>query len=145
MKITIDIDPGLPEDRGDFHLRELTPEVSRLLAQLQNLDFKLIASKNDKKFQLDLSKITRILASDKKVYALMDDKQDFVLSETLISLESKLPADFLRISHSEIVNATKIASFEFTFAGKFKLTFKNGDFTYSSRSYLKEFKRYFGL
>lgn len=145
MKVTINIDKNRSEDLGNFELRELSPELSHLIRQLQNLDFKLLANKNGQKHQLDLTKITTIYAANKKVYVSMDDKAEFLLTQTLASLEEKLSANFLRISHSEIVNADKIAHFEFTFGGKVKIHFKNGDFAYSSRSYLKDIKRYFGL
>ena len=145
MKITIQVDEHLSEDVGDFRVRQLTPELSKLLAQLQNLDFKLIATKDEKKYQLDLAKITTIYADNKKVYASLDDRTEFALTQSLSALTEKLPSNFLRISNSEIVNASKITHFEFTFGGKIKIHFKNGGFTYSGRSYLKDFKRYFGL
>ncbi len=145
MKITINIDKTLSEDLGDFTLRNLTPELSKIITQLQNFDFKLIATKNEQKIILDFAKITTIYAANKHVYVLLDDKQEFILPQTLTELSSRLSTDFLRISNSEIVNANKISHFEFTFGGKIKIYFKNGSHTYSSRGYLREIKRYFGL
>ena len=145
MKITINIDKNLPENLGNFELREMSPEISHLIGQLQNMNFMLIATKDEKKYQLDLAKITTIYAASKKVYVIMDDKEEFAVKFTLADLSERLSTNFLRISNAEIINANKISHFEFTFGGKIKINFKNGGFTYSSRAYLKDFKRYFGL
>ena len=75
----------------------------------------------------------------------MDNKKECKISQTLTLLLEKLPSIFLRISNSEVVNANKISHFAFTFDGKIKIYFKNGSFTYSIRSYLQEFKRYFWI
>lgn len=68
-----------------------------------------------------------------------------MLSETLKELYAKLPNNFLRISNSEIINADKIISFEFTFGGKLKIFLNSDDATYSSRGYLQKIKEYFGI
>lgn len=145
MKITINIDKTLKEDTGAFELKEMRPEISKVITHLQNIDFKLLGIKDEKKYQLDFDKIVSIYASNKKVYTSMDDKSEFRISYNLTVVLEKLGVNFLRISNSEIVNADKISHFEITFGGKIKIYFKNGSFTYSSRGYLKEIKEYFGL
>jgi len=145
MKVTLNIDPNLPDDQASFQLRKMTPQLEAIIKQLQNLDFRLIGSLDEKKYRLDFAEITTIYAADKKVFAATDDQQEYSLSETLTVLSEKLPHNFLRISHSEIVNADKIKYFDFTFAGKIKISFRNGQHSYSSRSYLKQIKEYFGL
>ena len=145
MKITINIDKKLKEDTGLFELREMRPELLKIIEQLQGVNFRLIGFKNEEKHLLEFDDITTIYANSKKVYVLLNNKKEFKISQTLTLLSEKLPSNFLRISNSEIVNANKISHFEFTFGGKIKIYFKNGSFTYSSRSYLKEIKRYFGL
>lgn len=144
MKITINIDKNA-EETGDFTLHELTDDLQKIISQLQNQNFKLIASKNEQKYQLDFDKITSIYAQNKKVYLHMDDQQEFTVAYSLSALTEKLPPHFLRISASEIVNANKISHFEFTFGGKIKIFFTTSGYTYSSRSYLKNIKEYFGL
>jgi DNA-binding LytR/AlgR family response regulator len=145
MKITININDQLMEDLASFELREMTPQIQQCVSQLQNLDFKLIAHLNERKYRLDLSDIVRIYAAQKRVYVEGKNKQEFVLNQSLSSLDGKLPPQFLRISNSEIVNSQKIKSFEFTFGGKIKIVFENDRYTYSSRSYLSIIKEYFGL
>ncbi|MDR2977694.1 MAG: LytTR family transcriptional regulator [Streptococcaceae bacterium] len=145
MKVTVIFNPNLPEDEVEFQVREMTPQLDSLIKQMKHLDFKLIGSRLDKKYTLNFSKINRIYASDKKVYAVTDDQLEFVIPKSLTNIEEKLPTNFLRISNSEIINADKIKFFDLTFGGKIKINFTNGQFTYSSRSYLKKIKEYFGL
>lgn len=145
MEIRININKELPEDTVEFSIKEMTPELSKIICNLQNLSFKLIASKDEKKYQLKFDEVVTIYSENKKIVVLTESKQVYFLKGTLKDIRKKLPADFLQISSSEIINSNKISYFEFTFAGKVKIYFENNNFTYSSRSYLKEFRRFFGL
>jgi len=51
-----------------------------------------------------------------------------------------LPADFLQISQSEIINTKQIDHLKLTGSGLIQITLKNGQITYSSRRYLKVIK-----
>ncbi|MGB2575324.1 LytTR family DNA-binding domain-containing protein [Leuconostoc citreum] len=145
MNIQIKIDKNIEEDDMLLTIKEMTPEYSRLISQLQNSSFKLIGMKDNKKYHLEYEDIVEIHSVDKKIYALKENLDNFLLSETLKDLYAKLPNNFLRISNSEIVNADRISSFEFTFGGRLKIFFKSDDFTYSSRGYLPKIKEYFGI
>lgn len=138
MNIQIKIDKNIEENSLILTIKEVTPEYSRLINQLQNSSFKLIGIKDNKKYQLEHTEIIKIYPVDKKIYALKENSEKFLLSETLKELSTKLPHNFLRISYSKIVNADKIISFEFTFGGKIKILLKPENITYSSRGYLKK-------
>ncbi|MGB2510542.1 LytTR family DNA-binding domain-containing protein [Leuconostoc suionicum] len=145
MNIQIKIDKNIEEDNMILTIKEMTPEYSRLISQLQNTSFKLIGIKDNKKYYLEYKEIVKIHSVDKKIYALKETSETFLLSETLKELYAKLPNNFLRISNSEIINADKIISFEFTFGGKLKIFLNSDDATYSSRGYLQKIKEYFGI
>src|SRR5215475_3494510 len=101
MKVTLNITPDLSDDEVEFHIRQLSPQLDKLIKQLQNIDFKLIGSLEDRKYTLDFQKIITIYASDKKVYVSTENKQEYRINETLTHPASKLPMHFLRISNSE--------------------------------------------
>ncbi|MDR0300091.1 MAG: LytTR family transcriptional regulator [Streptococcaceae bacterium] len=145
MKVEISIDQAYSEDSARFELRELTAELNQAIQNLSALDFQLTGRCGNDIYRLDLSALTTIYATEKKVYALSDKEEEYLLKETLSELASLLPSDYLRISNAEIVNTKKIKSFDLTAGGKIKLTFKNGNWTFSSRSYLKGIKDYFKL
>lgn len=145
MLITINIDKSCPEETGLFTVHEVTPVFNTIISELQNMSFKLIASKDGRKYQIDLHKIKTIYASNKKVYIFLENKQEFLVNQSLSSLEEYLSKKFLRISNSEIINSSKVSSFEFTFGGKIKIYFNDESYTYSSRSYLLKIKEKFGI
>ena len=145
MDIQIKIDKSIDEDNIMLTVKKMTPEYSKIIDQIQNISFKLIGLKDNQKYQLMNTQILKIFSVDKKVCAIREDKQAFWLSETLKELTVKLPNNFLRISHSEIVNADKIVSFELTSGGKLKIYLRSGEVTYSSRGYLQNIKEYFGI
>lgn len=145
MEIKINIDKNLSENYCELFVKEMTPEISSMITSIQNFDFKIIASREGIKYNLNLEKIVTLYSENKKIIIITDNNQEHFIYGTIKQLSQQLPYYFLRISNSEIINARKISHFEFTFGGKIKIHFNTGRFTYSSRSYLTEIKRYLGL
>ncbi|WP_339000931.1 LytTR family DNA-binding domain-containing protein (plasmid) [Lactococcus garvieae] len=145
MEIKLKIDKKLNENYCEIFIREMTPEISEMITSIQNFDYKIIVNKDGSKYSINLDKIITLYSENKKILLKTDNNQIHSMYETIKHLSQKLPYHFLRISNSEIINTNKISHFEFTFGGKIKIYFNNGDYTYSSRSYLIEIKRYFGL
>lgn len=145
MEVKINIEPNLSEDYLEFHVREMTDEMSKLVSTIQNTNSRFIASKGEMKYTIDFGRVQTVYSENKKITIMTDDKQTYFINGSIKELSSSLPFVFLRISGSEIINTKKISHFEFTFGGKLKIYFQNGSFTYSSRAYLKEIRRYFKL
>lgn len=145
MEIKIKIDKNLNENYCEFFIKEMTPEISKMVTSIQNFDFKIIANREGIKYNLELEKIVTLYSENKKILIITDNNQEHFVYGTIKQFSQKLPYYFLRISNSEIINTNKISHFEFTFGGKLKIHFNTGSFTYSSRSYLTEIKRYLGL
>jgi two-component system, LytTR family, response regulator len=66
-----------------------------------------------------LEHIVYFTASDKYVNFYNVDGEEFLTDQTLISLSQKLPADFLRISKSLIINRNFVKEIHKQFKGKF--------------------------
>ena len=145
MDIKINIDKNLDKNYCEIFIRDMTPEISSMITSIQNFDFKLIAKNGSTKYSINLEKIITIYSENKKILVITDNDREHFLYGTIKNLSQSLPYYFLRVSHSEIINTRKISHFEFTFGGKLKIYFNNGKFTYSSRTYLTEIKRYFNL
>lgn len=75
MNIQIKIDKNIEEDNMILTIKEMTPEYSRLINQLQNTSFKLIGIKDNKKYQLEYAEIIKIHSVDKKIYALKENSE----------------------------------------------------------------------
>lgn len=77
MNIQIKIDKNIEEDNMILTIKEMTPEYSRLISQLQNTSFKLIGIKDNKKYYLEYKEIVKIHSVDKKIYALKETSETF--------------------------------------------------------------------
>ncbi|WP_375711897.1 MULTISPECIES: LytTR family DNA-binding domain-containing protein [Lactobacillaceae] len=62
------------------------------------------------------------------------------MKERLYQLEKQLPTDFLRISHSEIINIKTIVKLKLTFNGLIQIKLATKIKTYTSRRYVKQLK-----
>lgn len=68
------------------------------------------------------------------------------ISETLEKLEKNLPVkDFVRISKSTIIRRNAISKISPSFQMRFKLTMKNNDVVYVTRSYYYNFMSFMNL
>lgn len=144
MEINITLD-STKEERCDIVVHTMTPELQKIVSQLQKFNYKLIGSISDTKYPLSLDEIISIYAANRKVYCLIDSGKELFLSQTIKVLAEELPNSFVQISNGEIINGDKISHFELTYGGKIKIWFKGGRFSISSRSYYKVIKEYLGL
>jgi two-component system, LytTR family, response regulator len=101
-----------------------TENLARLLEQMKpKRDLFSISVKTGDKIRLiPLADIAFFEAEEKYVFVATTDGQKFLTSYTLTVLEEKLPAPFVRISRSAIVNSHRIREFQKHFDGKFVLT-----------------------
>lgn len=144
MEINITINENQKE-RCDITIHKMTPEIQKIVSQLQKFDYKLVGTLKEKKYPLVLDEIISIYASNRKVYGLIEDGREFLLNQPIKTLSEVLPNNFIQISNGEIINGEKISHFELTYGGKIKIWFKDGRFSVSSRSYYKLIKEYLGV
>lgn len=133
------------EERVDILIHKMTPEIQKIISQLQKFDYKLVGMLQEKRYPIVLDEIISIYASNKKVYCLIENGREFFVGQTIKNLSEDLPNNFVQISNGEIINGEKISHFELTYGGKIKIWFKGGSFSISSRSYYKVIKEYLGL
>ena len=88
---------------------------------------------------IQISKIQRVYIENRKVLA-ETDSQTYALDIRLYQAVEILPASFIQISQSEIVNIDAISHLKLTSNGLIEIYLKNESFTYSSRRYLKAIK-----
>lgn len=111
-------------------LRSLKPEQEKSLTHESLLQ--LINQMNPKKeihsisvksgeriLFIPLADISFFQAEDKYVLLNTADSRQYIMNYTISSLEEKLPASFIRISRSTIVNTTRIREMERYFTGKY--------------------------
>ncbi len=147
MKVKLEIDERIVEDKVTIEAQAYTPQISNLVDYIHQLEKKtdrLTVKKGEEVHLLAESEVIRLVIED-KVVRVKTASDEFTTNLRLYQIKELLPANFLQISQSEIINLNHLDHLQLTSNGLVKLIMKNEDFTYSSRRYLKIIKETFGL
>lgn len=141
MKVKLDIDQQYTEEQMIIEAPTLSSKVQKVQDFVQSLDQKetLKGKFEDQVHLVEIHKIQRIYIENRKVLAETDSRT-YVLDIRLYQAVEILPASFIQISQSEIVNIDAISHLKLTSNGLIEIYLKNDSFTYSSRRYLKAIK-----
>ena len=141
MKVKLDIDQQYIEEQIIIEAPTLSPRVQKVQDFVQSLDQKetLKGKFQDQVFLIEIQKIQRIYIENRKVMAETGNRT-YALDIRLYQAVEILPASFIQISQSEIVNIDAISHLKLTSNGLIEIYLKNDSFTYSSRRYLKAIK-----
>lgn len=141
MKVKLDIDQQYTEEQMIIEAPTLSSKVQKVQDFVQSLDQKetLKGKFEDQVYLVEVHKIQRIYIENRKVLAETDSRT-YVLDIRLYQAVEILPASFIQISQSEIVNIDAISHLKLTSNGLIEIYLKNDSFTYSSRRYLKAIK-----
>ena len=142
MKVNIQVEPAIPEEYAEFHVRQVTEKVSRLAEIIEKHDSVLTGTDQyDRTVMIQPDEIIALHA-EKKWCRIITETADYSCRKRLYELEEILGPEFMRISKSIIVNVRKIESVEAVFNGMMLLHMKNGSKEYVSRTYLPNLKAY---
>lgn len=141
MKVKLDIDQQYTEEQMIIEAPTLSSKVQKVQDFVQSLDQKeTIKGKfQDQVYLVEIHKIQRIYIENRKVLAETDSRT-YALDIRLYQAVEILPASFIQISQSEIINIDAISHLKLTSNGLIEIYLKNDSFTYSSRRYLKAIK-----
>lgn len=141
MKVRLDIDQQYADEQIIIEAPSLSPRVQKVQNFVQSLDQNetLKGKFQDQVYLIQISNIQRIYIENRKVLA-ETDQQTYTLDIRLYQAVDILPASFIQISQSEIVNIDAISHLKLTSNGLIEIYLKNDSFTYSSRRYLKAIK-----
>ena len=145
MKVRIQVDPAISEEYAEFHVREITDNVSRFAEIIEKSNSVLTGT--DEFERTIIIKPDDIVAvhADKKWCRILTETADYSCRKRLYELEQDLGPEFMRISKSILVCIRKIDSVEAVFNGMLLLNMKNGSKEYVSRTYLPNLKTYLGI
>ena len=146
MKIEIQIDSNIKEDKIVIYAKEITEEIQKIVKNLENEPIDVITGIYDEKiYILKPSEINYFYSENQKILAKTLDKSVQVKLK-LYEIEDMFKnKGFIRISNSVIANINKIENIEMSFNGVMCIRFKNGDKEYSSRRYVKKIKESLAL
>lgn len=112
MKVTIEIDENLSEECVVIKCKELSERIMKMqqiLNEQANSDMTILLRKDDKEYYMPLDKILFFETENKIIRAHTKDEM-YETDYKLYELEELLPAYFMRISKSAIVNVNPIYS-----------------------------------
>jgi len=126
-----------------------TKQLQHLMDSLQpKKEFKSFPVKvGDKILLIKPEEISYLEARDKYVFIVTDSMSEYITDFTLSSLEEKLPAPFMRVHRSFIINCDKIREIHKGFSGSFVIVMKDKSQTkiHTGRSYNEQVKSMFDL
>lgn len=145
MKFKLIIDPDKEEEVVVTAHAEspLTERIQALAAETEKYR-RLLAYREDDMVMLDMESIVCITVQDSKTYAVDIKNVHYRLKQRLYELESRLPADFIRINKSAIANEKHILRFRAGFSGAVDAVFRGGYTEYVSRRCFAAIKRRYG-
>lgn len=146
MEIEIKIDSGRTEPKVVVHTAEVNTEVTALLERIQPpTTSTLVGFEGEVATILEPSTLIRLYAEHQKVYAETPAATCLVRLR-LYEAEALLDArNFVRISHSEIINLRWVESMDLSFTGTICIRLKNGKTAFVSRRYVPKIKTKLGL
>lgn len=141
MKLTIKYNDNLSEDeiviQANSQLQDLS-DITNIIEQKYSPNiFK--GRKNEQTYFIKQQDIVCFRIENKVLYFYTATER-YSLNDRLYSVKEQLTLNFLQISKSEIININYINYLQLKRNGIIEIKFKNNDFTYSSRRYLKIIK-----
>ena len=145
MKVIIQVDPATSEEYVEFHVKEITDDVSRFAEIIEKSNSVLTGTDEfERTIIINPDDIVAVHA-EKKWCRIFSETADYSCRKRLYELEQDLGPEFMRISKSILVCIRKIDSVEAVFNGMLLLHMKNGSKEYVSRTYLPNLKSYLGI
>lgn len=146
MQVEIKLDPSCEETRIVVVTAQVDEHIYDLVQQLsQQTPTILSGFRGEEAEILDQSELLRVYSSDGKVMAVTPDGE-YVIKMRLYEVEKRLDIrNFVRISHSEIINLKKVKKFDLSYTGTICVSFLDGSTTYVSRRNVGKIKQVLGL
>ncbi|MDY3005672.1 LytTR family DNA-binding domain-containing protein [Anaerococcus porci] len=146
MKVEIIIDKSLDDTLVKIYTPSYSKDIESIQKSLENLNKNvLVGFKDGEVYILDYKDIVRFTTNDKKIYIETLDNR-FMTRLRLYQIEERVDNKyFLKISRYEIINIEYVKRLDLSFKGTIAIEFKNGEVSYVSRRYLKEFKKILGF
>lgn len=146
MQVEIKIDASCSEPKVIILTDTMTEEVNSIVQKLSDRNLPIISGTKDGKTKiLEQDELLRIYAGGGKVFA-ETNYGEYLLRLRLYEAEDRLnPAQFVRISNSEIIHLKKVKNFDLSFVGTISVEMANGTTTYVSRRYVAKIKKLLGL
>lgn len=141
MKVTIEYNNNLSEDEMIIQANPRAQDLSAITTIIeQRYSTNIFRGKKNEQIYFIKQPDIVCFRIENKVLYFYTATEKYSLNNRLYSVKKQLTANFLQISKSEIINIDYINYLQLNRNGIIEIKFKNNDFTYSSRRYLKIIK-----
>lgn len=144
MKVKLNIDPSLPEEKAEFWLKKMTARFERITKELNSEQDFLWCYRDGDAYEINFSQIYAIQIENEKTM-ICTQNQKYVYRGRLYQVQSVLPNDFIMISRGTIVNYHFIDHLEIVNTGNIDALLENGLRVQVSRRRIKDLKERLGL
>lgn len=144
MKVKLNIDPSLPEEKAEFWLKKMTARFERITKELNSEQDFLWCYRDGDAYEINFSQIYAIQIENEKTM-ICTQNQKYVYRGRLYQVQSVLPNDFIMISRGTIVNYHFIDHLEIINTGNIDALLENGLRAQVSRRRIKDLKERLGL
>lgn len=144
MKVNINIDENLVEDRVEFYLQEMTDKITRIAKELTNDNSRLQCYKNSDIIPVKYEEII-LIQSENNILMVYTDEDSYEYHGRLYQVKDELPNMFIEASRSAIFNYQKIDHLEILGSGMIDVILENQMRVGISRRKIKILKGRLGL
>lgn len=144
MKVNINIDENLVEDRAEFYLQEMTDKITRIAKELTNDNSRLWCYKNSDIISVKYEEII-LIQSENNILMVYTDEDSYEYHGRLYQVKDELPNMFIEASRSAIFNYQKIDHLEILGSGMIDVILENQMRVGISRRKIRILKERLGL
>lgn len=146
IAVEVRIDPSCDQTRAVITARELTPELSGLIALIEGERPSRLAAYTERGVELlKPEDVLRVYAEQQKVFAQTKDAR-YALRLRLYEAEERLSTHgFVRISNAELINLRRAKRLDLTFSGTILIELDFGITCFVSRRFVGKIKLMLGV
>ena len=123
MKVEIQIDKNIKENKVIIQSNEMNDEVTELMKKLSTQKEKLTVYLNEETYFISEDEIESVFSNDGKVF-IKTKEHEFISKNRLYEIENILSSkNFIRISNSEIINFNKVKNINTKISGTIVINF----------------------
>lgn len=123
MKVEIQIDNNIKENKIIIQAKEMNDEIADIMKKLSSSKEKIVVYLNEETYFLKEDDIESVFSSDGKVI-VKTENQEYQSKNRIYELEKLLSSkNFIRISNSEIVNFDKVKNINTKITGTIVINF----------------------
>ncbi|PAB50594.1 LytTR family DNA-binding domain-containing protein [Lactobacillus johnsonii] len=144
VKVKFNIDKNFKEERAEFWLHKMTNKINSIAQELNNENDFVWCYRRGDMFPVKFSKIDLIQVENEKTYVYTEENV-YLFKGRLYQINKLLPADFVAVSRSSVINYHRLDHLEILSNGNIDANLKNKMTVQVSRRKIRTLKERLGI